>query len=102
MHKRTKATGIPLRVKAAVIRRDGSCCIFCGKYQMHPDMAHYIGRAHGGLGIEENLVTACRKCHEEMDNGKHRQIYREIARERLTSVYADWDEDRIVYRKGET
>lgn len=99
--KRAKATDIPLKVRAAVYDRDGGKCIFCGRWQVHPDMAHYIGRAHGGLGIEQNLVTACRKCHEEMDNGKHRQIYREVARKHLVSVYAGWDESMLVYRKGE-
>ena len=30
--------------------------------------AHYIARAHGGLGIEENIVTLCDDCHRSMDS----------------------------------
>ena len=37
-----------------------------------PNM-HYISRAQGGLGIEENVVTGCQECHHEYDNGAKRE-----------------------------
>lgn len=63
--------------------------------------AHYIARSHGGLGIEENIITACVRCHQEMDNGKQSLRYREVARRYLASRYANWSEDKLVYKKGE-
>lgn len=97
---RAKATDIPLKVKIKVGERDHGCCIFCGA-QGSPN-AHYISRAHGGLGIEQNIVTACRKCHEAMDNGKSGKLYRERAKRYLRAIYEDWSEDKLVYKKGET
>ena len=73
--KRKKATDIKPEVKKRVEERDGWCCIFCrefGESGFEPtDHAHYIGRAQGGLGIEENLVYVCPAHHFEMDNGKN-------------------------------
>lgn len=97
MHKRTKAVAITKEVREAVERRDGGRCIFCGN--IGRGEAHYIGRAQGGLGIEENIVTACRFCHGEMDNGKNTKLYKERARDYLKGIYPDWDESKLVYDK---
>ena len=37
-----------------------------------PNM-HFIRRSQNGLGIEENVVTGCLKCHAEYDDGKYRK-----------------------------
>ena len=97
--KRSKATDIPKAVKERVYERDGGRCIFC----WHPGLpnAHYIGRGQGGLGIEQNIVTACARCHGELDNGKDIKTYRAIAKAYLTRVYTDWDESKLIYKKGE-
>ena len=95
--KRAKATDIPMRVKLEVLNRD-KVCIFCGR--PGAPNAHYISRAHGGLGIERNIVTACTKCHNEMDNGKQSQRYKDIARDYLKSRYFNWREDELIYKKG--
>ena len=97
--KRAKATDIPRKVKLEVWARDNGRCIFCGR--PGAPNAHYISRAHGGLGIERNIVTACTKCHNEMDNGKQSQRYKDIARDYLKSRYINWREDELIYRKGE-
>ena len=55
MHKRTKALDIPEKVKRRVWERDGHQCVLCGSIYAMPN-AHYISRAQGGLGIEENAV----------------------------------------------
>ena len=65
-HKRTKACSISTKTKLIVYERDKGCCIFCGKIGL-PE-AHIIPRSHGGLGCEENIVTACRSCHDKLDN----------------------------------
>lgn len=98
--KRTKALMIPKSVKERVYERDGGRCIFCCRPGL-PE-AHYISRAHGGLGIEENVVTACRGCHDLMDNSTERPVMLAYAREYLQSQYPQWDETKLIYKKGET
>lgn len=68
--------------------------------------AHYISRAKGGLGIEENIVTLCtsltaNKCHERYDNGtkEEREEIREKIKRYLMDYYPGWDEGQLVYRK---
>lgn len=69
--KRTKAVDIDIKIKKIVWERDGYKCIFCGKVvPLSCANAHYIKRSQGGLGIEENVFTACVNCHHEQDNGK--------------------------------
>ena len=65
--KRAKSTQISTRTKKAVYDRDNGLCVVCGR-RGFPD-AHYVPRFKGGLGIEENIVTMCRVCHERFDHG---------------------------------
>ena len=97
MHKRTKACAISKKTKEIVYKRDGGCCIFCG----HPGLpeAHYVPRSHGGLGIPENIVTACRPCHDRMDNSTDRQQMLQVAAAHLRQFYEGWNEDNLVYDK---
>lgn len=99
MHKRTKALDISKKVKDAVWERDGRCCILCGSPYAMPN-AHYIARSHGGLGIPENIVTLCLQCHNQYDQTADRQIIRAEIELYLRSKYPDWDEEKLVYRKG--
>lgn len=98
MHKRTRACSIPRKVKLIVYDRDEGLCIFCGR--PGAPVAHVISRAHGGLGIPENIVTACTQCHERMDNSPDRQMYVERARQYLERFYDQIDREALVYRKG--
>ena len=98
MHARTKAVAITPKVREAVEERDGYRCIFCGSYEARGE-AHYVNRSQGGLGIEQNIVTVCRDCHREMDNGKNTKFFRKIAKEYLKHIYPDWDESKLVYSK---
>lgn len=95
--KRSKATDISPSVKKAVAERDFGCCIFCGKAGL-PE-AHVISRAHGGLGVEKNIVTVCRSCHDKMDNSKMRGQYIGFAKSYLTSIYPGWDEKDVTFNK---
>lgn len=107
MKERTTALGIPRRVKAAVAERDSvegwPCCILCGRPSpaRNPlafSCAHYISRAQGGLGIEENILTLCWPCHQEYD-GTGRQELRPILARHLREHYDGWEESKLTYQK---
>ena len=98
MNKRSEACDIKKNVKETVWERDGHRCIVCGSPQAMPN-AHYIPRTHGGLGVEENIVTLCQSCHRRYDQSVERKVFGEYIREYLKSKYPDWDEDRILYKK---
>lgn len=97
--KRSKACAIPVEVKQKVFLRDNGRCIFCG-YAGFAN-AHFVARSQGGLGIEENIITACTPCHMAMDNSDKRSVYKERAENYLRSIYPDWNEERLVYQKWE-
>lgn len=79
-------------------KRDNYSCIFCGKPGRGE--AHFINRSQGGLGIEQNIVTVCRYCHNQMDNGQATKLYRDKAEQYLKSKYPEWDKSALVYKKG--
>lgn len=97
--KRSKATDIPQKVKKAVWNRDGQRCIFCGSPYAMPN-AHYIPRSKGGLGIEQNIVTACAECHFKMDSTKDRKWYLLQTKKYLERCYPNWNEKDLVYEKN--
>ena len=105
--RRSKACDIPQRVKRDVFERDGGRCVLCGSGGSVQPSAHYISRAHGGLGIAENIVTLCtgfgkENCHYQYDNGtrEEREAMRGRIRAYLMSKYPLWDEEKLRYRKG--
>lgn len=97
MHKRTRACAISKKTKLRVYERDKGRCIFCGAPGL-PE-AHVVPRSHGGLGIEQNIVTACRPCHDKMDNSTVRQQMLQVAADYLKRFYPDWNEQSLVYEK---
>lgn len=98
MNKRTKALTISQTVKARVWERDGQCCVYCGSPYAAP-VAHFIARSHGGLGVEENILTLCDACHRRYDQSTAREEMRSFFREYLKSKYPEWDEGSLVYRR---
>lgn len=98
MNKRTRAVSIPAKVKRQVEERDHGQCIFCGNPGRGE--AHFIPRSHGGLGIEENLITVCRRCHEQLDNSTKRKAMLGVAEEHLKNCYPYWGRDLLIYEKG--
>lgn len=100
--KRSKACDISPSVKSAVAERDSidgyPCCILCGNPQCAPN-AHYIPRSQGGLGVPENIITLCSECHSTYDDSGERKAYRERIRAYLQSIYPEWDESKLTYRK---
>lgn len=95
MHKRTKSLGISDKTRKTVYERD-NYCILCGL--QGTDMAHYISRAQGGLGIPENIVYLCRDCHMALD-GVYRKEYKELVKEYLDKHYPDFQDSERVYKK---
>ena len=98
MNRRTKECDIPQKVKNIVWQRDNNCCIVCGSPYAMPN-AHYIARSHGGLGIEENIITLCLRCHNKYDNNCLRPVIKEYLKNYLMSKYDNWDEEKLIYNK---
>lgn len=96
--KRTKALDISQKVKEAVWERDRGRCILCGSSRAMPN-AHYISRAQGGLGIEQNIVTLCFDCHRRTDQSTERQELLSSIRRYLDRHYPDFKDENRRYRK---
>ena len=101
MHRQTRLKAIPKSVKLTVWERDRERCVFCGRYVDEScASAHFISRAQGGLGIEENILTLCGWCHQRYDNSEYRNEMRILFREHLKKHYPEWDESKLIYKKG--
>lgn len=100
--KRAKACNPSKAVKDRVWERDGHRCVYCNSIYAAPE-AHYIPRSRNGLGIEENMLTLCRFCHDAFDNGTAamRQEIGHYCREYLKAIYPGWNEKDLVYRKDD-
>lgn len=99
-HKLTKATEIPKSVKLAVWERDNHKCIFCHKHvQWNLANSHFIKRSQNGLGIEQNIFTACVKCHQKFDDSIERKNMKIIAFSHLRKFYKNLKESDLVYKK---
>ena len=96
--KRAKACDISQKVKEAVWERDGGRCIICHSNRAMPN-SHFIRRSQGGLGIEENIVTMCQRCHSMYDQYIDRENMEAYIENYLRSHYPDWDREKLVYKK---
>ena len=107
MRTDTKARSIPKAVKLRVAERDSidgwPCCVFCGRPTPDGDVewsnSHYISRAQGGLGIEENTLTLDPDCRRRYDQSTDREEMRGYFREYLMDHYPGWNEESLYYRK---
>lgn len=99
--KMAKACDISQKTKEIVWERDGHMCIFCGKLlPWNYANAHFIPRSAGGLGIEENIFTACDNCHREQDNGLNTKVYTDKAENHLRACYgSNWNIENLIYKK---
>lgn len=96
-HKRTKACEISQKTKKIVSRRDGGCCIFCGRFGL-PE-AHVIPRSQGGLGCAQNIITVCRECHDKLDNSIERKKMLARAIRYLKLYYPKWKKEDFIFEK---
>ena len=104
--KRTKATDISMVVKKKVFKRDEGKCVICGNMVNVMPNSHYIRRSHGGLGIEENVFTACtnfteNNCHERWDRYKCTDDEIERVKNHFRSHYPNWDNMQLTYKKSD-
>ena len=102
--RRAKACGITQAVRDRVYSRDEWECKLKGPKCERNRMltpAHVVSAANNGLGIEENLITACIPCHRILDEGtkEERQTMNDKAVEYLRSKYPDYDKTPKVYSK---
>lgn len=97
MNNQAKACAISRAVKEIVYKRDKGCCVLCGKPGL-PE-AHYIPRSKGGLGIEQNIVTLCRVCHDALDNSTKRGELLERVKDHLQLWYPDFTDNQRIYKK---
>lgn len=99
-HKLTKATEIPLKVKKEVWERDNHRCIYCHcEVPLSCANSHYIKRGQLGLGIPQNIVTACPICHDKYDFGINIQDMINYTKKYLKSKYKVWNEEILKYKK---
>ena len=96
--KRSRACDISKAVKDKVWERDNHRCIICGNPFAMPN-AHYIPRSKGGLGIEQNIVTLCQRCHHTTDHTEHREFMLGKIEKYLNAKYSDWNKEDLTYRK---
>lgn len=99
--RRTIATGIPKSVKKIVWERDKHQCVLCGKYvPLECACCHFIPRSQGGLGIPENIFTACNDCHNKQDNGLN-TLELELKIEKYLKEYygIQWNKSNLIYKK---
>lgn len=102
---RAKALEIPPEVKRAVAKRDSCdgwpCCIFCGRPApiggIAWSCAHVVPRSQGGLGIEQNVVTACPECHYKLDQTTARDEMLKYAETYLKTKYKIWTRRKCTF-----
>lgn len=101
MSKRSKACEISQKTKEIVWNRDNHKCISCGIWVPKTFAnAHFIKRSQGGLGIPENIVTLCSKCHYEEDFGKDSKVYEYSIENYLRGYYGEsWSKEKLIYKK---
>lgn len=55
---------------------------------------------NGGMGIPENIVTLCPKCHYEEDFGKDSKVYEHLIENYLKGIYGEnWNKEKLIYKK---
>ena len=93
-------TSITAKVRLDVYDRDSiqgtPCCIYCGS-PYHIEIAHYIERSRGGMGIPQNLVCLCTECHRKQHNGD--KDIEDFMRKYLMCLYDTWSESDLIYDK---
>ena len=91
-----------MKVKIAVWERDKHRCIYCMRYVPYNfSNSHFIKRSQGGMGIEQNIVTACPDCHRRYDSGYEYQRMYNYTEKYLRKFYGNLDIEKLKYNKWE-
>ena len=100
--KMTDLTEISPKVRKRVQDRDSwegrNCCIYCGN-PYGVEQHHFVERSRGGMGIEQNLVSLCHRCHQRLHSGETE--IKNFCWEYLQEKYPGWEEKDLIYRKGD-
>lgn len=83
--EREKHRDIPLKIRRAVIKRDNSICVICGKEGKEID--HIIPFSAGGKHEITNLRLLCRECHCK--------TFSEIGK--LNTYINNMDNNKLIY-----
>jgi 5-methylcytosine-specific restriction endonuclease McrA len=98
--KLAKATAISKEVRQKVWERDKMACIYCHRrVPVECANSHFIKRSQLGLGIEQNIVCACPKCHYKYDFGRNSRSMINYTWEYLLSKYDGLKRENLVYHK---
>ena len=93
-------TEITPKVRERVLRRDSyddhPCCQYCGS-PYNIEVHHLVERSRGGMGIEQNLICLCTRCHQRLHSGE-REI-KVFCEDYLHNLYPDYTERDLIYRK---
>ena len=61
---RMKRTGVSITIRREIFHRDNHRCMKCGRSKQL-EVHHILPVYQKGLNHPDNLITLCRKCHEE-------------------------------------
>ena len=61
--KQSRRPAIPSAIKAAVFKRDGEVCVYCGQTAGPFHLDHVVPWSRGGEHSVENLVVSCPSCN---------------------------------------
>ena len=78
----------------------GRLSAYCGAINAGPH-CHFVRRAQGGLGTEENIWTGCQRCHEAFDSEATDGPLHARMRDYFKTLYPQWDESKLKYKKWE-
>lgn len=78
----------------AVYKRDGYACRYCNRDDVPLTVDHLVLWEHGGPTIEENLLSACRRCNKlrgnmEYDDWLDSDKYRKVSGKLTEAQVAD-------------
>ena len=75
--------------KEAIRNRDNYTCQCCGKKNIRLEVHHIIYRSNGGNNDENNLITLCENCHNNVHDGKLIINNMNIIRSQLLKYYPE-------------
>ncbi len=99
-NKASKACDFAPKVRKEIMIRDMSKCAYCHS-RNNLTIAHaFIPSNKGGLGVKENGVILCMKCHHKLDNGlnKESEPIKEYVHAYMRRLY-DINTNELVYKK---
>ena len=60
-------------IRLKILERDRNKCVVCDGLR-HLEIHHVVPRSEGGGDNRENLITLCRKCHDEVELSEYRTV----------------------------